>query len=74
MMDLNFEKKHHKFDRVLKFIKKLQQSSTKRQSKADLHFNALKVNRFICKSWSQSVTISHDELSKIIKQVYQDEV
>ena len=70
MMELNFERQNYKYDRVLKFINYLQTVTDKRISIFEGVFNALKVNRFICKSWSAKLTINKEEINEMIRDVY----
>ena len=74
MMDLNFERQNCKFDRVLSFMRHLESISIRRIGEFDNTFDSLKVNRFICKNWGNSLTYKSDDLSEMIRQAYLAEV
>ena len=74
MMDLNFERQNCKFDRVLSFMRHLESISMRRIGEFDNTFDSLKVNRFICKNWGNSLTFKSDDLSEMIRQAYIAEV
>lgn len=73
MMDLNFERQNYKYDRVLKFIKNMQGVTAKRLSSLENVFKSLKVNRFIYKNWQINHTVDKEEISMMIRNMYQAE-
>ena len=74
MMDLNFERQNYKYDRVLKFMGKLDTVTNKRLTYFSEVFNSLKVNRFIYKKWGKGLSVTTDEINEMIRQVYFDEM
>ena len=67
MMDLNFERQNYKYDRVLKFMGKLDAVTNKRLSYFEDVYNSLKVNRFICKNWGTKLTVTTDDINDMIR-------